>query len=133
MKRKDVKRGIEPDRCFWIASAAKVAGVRKIDLSRHAPPDLAIEVDVTSSSLDKFGVYSKLGVPDLWRLSGDDLRFHKLGEKSKYIEIATSLSFPGVGPRDLTPYLIQRRGTADQVPIVSGFRDSVRKRFGTRT
>lgn len=128
MKRKDVKRGIEPDRCFWIASAAKVAGVRKIDLARHAPPDLAIEVDVTSSSIDKFGIYAKLGVSELWRLTGDDLRFHRLGERKKYIEVPVSLAFAGVGPEDLVPYLIRRRGTADQIPIVTAFRTWVRQR-----
>jgi Uma2 family endonuclease len=131
MKRRDAKRGIEPDRCFWITSAAKVAGVRKIDLARHAPPDLAIEVDVTSSSIDKFGIYAKLGVSELWRLTGDDLRFHRLGERKKYVETAASLSFAGVAPGDLIPHLIQRRGTADQVPIIAAFRAWVKQRAAT--
>jgi hypothetical protein len=61
-------------------------------------------------------------VPELWRLTGDDLRFHRLGEKKKYIEIGASPSFAGIAPGDLVHYLIQRRGTADQVPIIAHFR-----------
>lgn len=114
LKRKILKRGIEPDRCFWIASAAKLAGIRKLDLKIHPPPDLAIEVDVTNSSLDKLGIYAKLGVAELWRLDGDELRFYQLGAKQKYTEVATSPTFPGVPPSEVMKFLKQVRGAVDQ-------------------
>jgi Uma2 family endonuclease len=128
MKRKDLKRGLEPDRCYWLASVPRIAGIRKIDLDNHPPPDLAIEVDVTSSSLSKFTIFAKLGVVELWRLNGDDLRFYRLGSKRKYTEVPASVSFPGVTPADLMGFLHQARTAGDQIPIYRAFRAWVRQR-----
>jgi Uma2 family endonuclease len=132
VKRKKLKKGIEPDRCFWIANAAKLAGARQLDLRVHPPPDLAIEVDVTSSSLDRFGIYAKLGVAELWRLDGDDLRFHQLGANRKYAEVPTSPTFPGVAPADLMPFVKQARGAADQHVATRAFRAWARLRAATQ-
>jgi Uma2 family endonuclease len=46
-------RGVEPDNSYWIINEPKVRGMRKIDLKADPPPDLAIEVDCTTSSLDR--------------------------------------------------------------------------------
>jgi Uma2 family endonuclease len=127
LKRKRWKKGLGPDRCFWIANAAKLEGVRQLDLRIHPPPDLAIEIDVTNPSLDRFGIYAKLGVPELWRLDGDELKFHRLDGK-KYAEAATSQAFPGISPGDLLPFLRQARGAADQGPATRDFRAWVRAR-----
>src|SRR5262249_28301372 len=54
-------------------------GVRDLALRVHPPPDLAIEVEVTHSSMDRMEIYATLGIPGLWRLDGDELRFHVLG------------------------------------------------------
>ncbi len=121
LKRLRLKRGLEPDRCFWIANAAKMAGVRQLDLKIHPPPDLAIEVDVTSSSLDRFGIYAKLGVAELWRLDGDNLRFHALGTSKTYSEVATSPTFPGIEPTDLMAFVVQARRVADQNATTDAF------------
>src|SRR5262249_55428861 len=51
-RRRKKRRGLEPDRCYWIASEPLVRGKRDINLRKDPPPDLAIEVDVTSSSLN---------------------------------------------------------------------------------
>jgi Uma2 family endonuclease len=79
VRRKAALKGVEPDTCFWLGNAPRLAGVKRLDLTVHPPPDLAIEVDVTSDSLDRHGIYAGLGVPELWRLDGDELRFHQLG------------------------------------------------------
>lgn len=133
MKRKDLKRGIEPDRCFWVTNADQVAGVRKIDLAVHHPPDLAIEVDVTNSSVDKLGIYAKLGVAELWRLDGDVLRFYQLGPKRKYAEVPTSPTFAGVTPADLVAFVIRARTAADQNPVTRDFRAWVRQRAAAQS
>src|SRR4051812_48635155 len=78
MTRRRKQRGLEPDNCYWIANAAAVASLRRIDLRRDPPPDLVIEVDVTSSSLDRMGIYAALGIAEVWRLDGDVLTFNVL-------------------------------------------------------
>jgi Uma2 family endonuclease len=37
---------------------ALVRDVEQIDLAQFPPPDLAVEVDITSSSLDRFSLYT---------------------------------------------------------------------------
>lgn len=121
MKRKQMKRGLEPDRCFWIANAAKIVGVKRLDLKIHPPPDLAIEVDVTSSSMNRFRIYAALGVPEVWRLDGDDLTFHQRSGK-KYAEVPTSPTFAGIAPGDLMAFVKQARAAVDENVTVAAFR-----------
>ena len=48
--RQDLARGLEPDQCYYIQNEGKVWGKDHIDLQIDPPPDLAIEIDITSSS-----------------------------------------------------------------------------------
>jgi Uma2 family endonuclease len=130
LKRKRMKKGLEPDKCFWIANASKVAGV-KLDLNIHPPPDLAIEVDVTRSSLDRFRIYRTLGVGELWHLAGDALEFHVLGADKKYAQVSTSPTFPGITPADLMTFVKQARGVADQNMTAAAFRAWLQQRIAT--
>jgi Uma2 family endonuclease len=52
-RRPDLKRGLEPDNCYWIQSEPAVRGKPVIDLATDPPPDLAIEIDITHSSIDR--------------------------------------------------------------------------------
>jgi len=49
-KRSDKLAGLEPDDCFYIQNNAVMRGARKLDLSIDPPPDLSIEVDLTSKT-----------------------------------------------------------------------------------
>ncbi len=62
-KRKDMEAGIEPDNCFYIQNYRLMIGKRRLDLTVDPPPDLAIEVDVTSKT--QLSAYEALGVPEL--------------------------------------------------------------------
>ncbi|MFE1744510.1 Uma2 family endonuclease [Coleofasciculus sp. H7-2] len=66
LEREDLTRAVEPDTCFYIQNEALVRG-KKIDLQTDPPPDLVVEVDYTSPSLNKFQIYASLGVPEFWR------------------------------------------------------------------
>jgi Uma2 family endonuclease len=128
MRRRRRRRGIEADESFWIANAARMAGRRRLNLRTDPPPDLAIEVDVSHSSLDRLAVYAALGVPEVWRLEGDTLTFHVLGADGAYTAGATSRSFPLVTPADLLGFVQQARQAGDQNAIVRSFRQWVRQR-----
>src|SRR2546421_12578758 len=87
----------------WLAGAGRAPGG---ELRTDPPPDLAIEVDVSHSSLDRLGIYAALGVPEVWRLDDDRLSFYVLGGQQTYAPSAVSPpplrgSFPLVGPADL--------------------------------
>ncbi len=124
-RRRRVRRGLEPDRCFWIASEPLVRGKREIDLRNDPPPDLAIEIDVSRSSLDRLAIYAKLGVPEVWRLEGG-LAFHVLGADRKYAVAATSRSFPQVTAKDLSAFLAMI-AKQDENQVAGQFRAWVRQ------
>lgn len=125
LRRKKKRRGLEPDNCYWIASAPRLQGKRKLDLRTDPPPDLAIEVDVTSSSVNRMSIYAALGVPEVWRLSSEGLAFHIL-EAGAYQVRPNSLSFPTLAATELTNFLAQV-GEADDTTLVRQFREWVRQ------
>ena len=50
LKRPDLAKGVEPDKLYYFgANAARVLGLRDLDLTIDPPPVLIIEVDETSS------------------------------------------------------------------------------------
>lgn len=120
-RRRRRQRGLEPDKCYWIAHEAAVRGKRRIDLRADPPPDLVIEVDVTSSSLNRMAIYAALGVPEVWRLDSAALTFHTLGADGKYTTQGRSLAFPLVTPADLTGFL-GRRASQDENAVIAQFR-----------
>src|ERR687897_1937609 len=88
-RRGDIGRGFEPDASFYIRNEERIRGKPRIDLSMDPPPDLVIEVDITSPSLDKFPIYARASIPEIWRHDGDRLAIFELrGEE--YVEVAES-------------------------------------------
>src|SRR5262245_709157 len=67
VKREAQLRGLEPDECYWIQNERLMRGKKHFDIHTDPPPDLAIEVDITSSSLDRMSIYATLGVAEVWR------------------------------------------------------------------
>jgi Uma2 family endonuclease len=127
MRRQLHARGIEADESFWIASAQRMKGRRRLDLRRDPPPDLAIEVDVSRSCLDRLAIYAALHVPEVWHLEGDDLRFYVLGPKGKYELAENSRSFPMITPSILLHFLEKARKAGNENPVIRSFRVWVRK------
>src|SRR4029453_4930950 len=73
-KRGDLKRGFEPDSCFYVQHAEQITGKKRLDLTIDPPPDLVLEVDITHSSLDKLSILAVVGVPEVWRYDGERVR-----------------------------------------------------------
>jgi Uma2 family endonuclease len=128
-RRRRRRRGLEPDDCYWIASEPRVRGKRQIDLRVDPPPDLAIEVDVASSSLDRMSIYAALGVPEVWRLDEHGLTFHVLGSDGRYAESPVSRAFPMVTPADLSGFLALR-SQLDENAVVQKVRAWIRQQAG---
>jgi Uma2 family endonuclease len=95
IRREDLLGGFEPDECYYIAHAVQMSDLREPDFSVDPPPDLAIEIDITSSSLDRLALYAALGIPELWRLDEDGVvQLLHLQPDRKYAIAERSLSFP---------------------------------------
>ncbi len=110
LKRDDIQKGIEPDACFYLQNEPEVRNKQNIDLNQgDIPPDLAIEIDITNSSIDKFPIYGALGVGEIWRYNGKFLQFYGLNKETKnYDEIKRSLAFPLLDMTMIPQWLEQR-------------------------
>lgn len=103
-KKKSMKSAVEPDSCFYIENEMKVRGKARINLNQDPPPDLAIEIDITSRT--HFDNYEKLGVPELWRYNGETLEISILKER-QYENAENSLHFPQFNLKWAVPYFVE--------------------------
>jgi Uma2 family endonuclease len=124
-KREDLERGFEADECYYIQHAAEVRGKDEIDLLIDPPPDLLIEVDISRSSLSKFGIYGALGVPEVWRFDGERLQFYVL-QAEGYVEVQDSSVLPPLSASQLLHFLRQRLEQSETA-LIRGFRHWVRE------
>jgi Uma2 family endonuclease len=124
-KRDDLERGFEPDSCFYIENEPRIAGKVQIDLAVDPPPDLVVEVDITSRSLPKFPIYAQLGVPEIWRYDGQRLFMYKLAG-DQYTESDHSATFPWLTSSVLADFL-QNSKTLKRTALLRSFREMVRE------
>src|SRR5258708_6494362 len=127
-KRSSVERGLEPDECFWIQNEPAVRGRMELDLLLDHPPDLAFEVDISRSSLDRLEIYARLGIPEVWTFDGDSLRIRLLQPDGKYVEADASLCLPPLPVHELVPYL-QPDSELDDTTRVRRFVEQMAPRF----
>lgn len=125
-RRQDVQRGLEPDDCYWIQNEPAVRGKPDIDLSVDPPPDLAIEIDITRSSIDRLAIYAKLRVPEVWLFNGESLRIHQYQVNGTYIEAETSRCLPFLDVRKMIPFL-QLDTEFGETTRVRQFMESIRR------
>ncbi len=88
-RREDLERGFEPDSCFYVQNETRVSGKTQIDLSVDPPPDLVIEVGITSPSLNKLPNHGQIGVTEVWRYDGGRLEILRL-ESTEYTAVSTA-------------------------------------------
>jgi Uma2 family endonuclease len=104
IKRPDLKVGKEPDSCYYIVNELAIRGKTELDFTQDPPPDLAIEVDITSSSINQLTLYATLGIGELWRYNGAELMFYQL-QAGKYIVVDQSPIFPILSPERVLEFL----------------------------
>ena len=93
-RKREMRRGLEPDECYWIQNEPAVRGKQQLDLRRDPPPDLAIEMEISRSALDRPGIYASLRVPEIWRLVHGTIQVNLLQPDGTYGLSTTSRSFP---------------------------------------
>lgn len=97
-------KGCEPDTAFYIQHEAAVRGLERFHFRHAPPPDLVIEVDVTSPSLNRFPIYAAVGVPEIWFYSGERVTFYGLVGQN-YEEITHSWALPVLDSVTTTEFL----------------------------
>jgi Uma2 family endonuclease len=119
--------GSEPDECFYIENINAIKGKKRIDLAQDPPQDLVVEIDITSSSINRFQVYADMGVPEIWRYDGKDFSINIL-QNQKYISVEQSLVFPNLPLTEISNFLEQVE-EKDYLELVKEFRQWVKSKI----
>lgn len=125
-KNQQMAQGIEPDQCFYIQNEARVRGKKRLDLATDPPPDLALEIDVTSRTHPN--IYAALKVPELWRFEQGKLQITVL-RSTQYIEVEESPTFPGMALREAIVQSANQSQTAGRNAAIKAFRAWVRQQL----
>ncbi|BAZ25816.1 hypothetical protein NIES4073_67220 [Kalymmatonema gypsitolerans NIES-4073] len=104
LKRKDLRRAAEPDSSYYIRNEARVRNKIAIDMRNDPPSDLVVEVDLTSSSLDRFQIYASLGVPELCCYDEGVLYIYQL-QQGEYVQCNNSPTFAQLPLIEIPPFL----------------------------
>jgi Uma2 family endonuclease len=124
-RKPDVEKGLEADLCYYLRNQAIVRDRELLDLEVDPPSDLAIEVDITSSSLNRMEIYAGLGVPEVWRYDGRTMTFFELGADQRYYEREERLGFPGLRSADVLRF-VEMGSRMDKLRWAGELRDWVR-------
>ena len=124
-RREDLKRGFEPDSCFYVQSVKRVRGKIELDMTVDPPPDLTIEIDITSPSINRFPLFAQLGVPEVWRYDGERWMILAL-EGGEYVERKESIALPGLTAAQIAHFIEEGR-TMRRPEWLRWVRDSVRQ------
>lgn len=125
-KNEEMIQGIEPDQCFYIQNEAAVRGKNRIDLTVDPPPDLALEIDISSRTHPN--IYEALGVPELWRFEKGKLQINVLRDRN-YVESQESLTFPGIPLIEVIPNYLAQSKTIGRNATLRAFRNWVREQL----
>lgn len=122
-KREDMNWGIEPDNCFYIQNYQTMIGKSRVDLTVDPPPDLVLEVDVTSKT--KLDIYEALGVPELWQYENRKLKIYLL-QNNKYVQSNLSLIFSNLPIIERISNFLEQGRTIGRSATLKAFREWVR-------
>lgn len=123
-KNRLMQQGIEPDDCFYIENEAKVRGKNKIDLTVDPPPDLALEIDITSRTHPS--IYAALGVPELWRFEAGRLQINRLQDRI-YVEVESSPNFPNLPLKEMITTGLERVKREGRNKTMKAFRAWIKR------
>lgn len=125
-KNENMSKAVEPDDCFYLTYADRMASKSRIDLDLDPPPELAIEVDLTSKT--QLEAYQGLGVTELWRYDNGRLRIDCL-QAGEYVEREESQFFPGWPIKEAVEKYVSRARLSNQRIAKKEFRQWVIERI----
>lgn len=122
LKRHDLQKGAEPDKCYYIQNELLVRG-KTVDLDRDPPPDLVVEVDITHTDIDKNALYARMGVPEFWRYNGEVLKIYQLSQ-GVYQEVDISPTFSWV-QKEIFYHFLEQCKIQGEAQAIRSFRSWV--------
>lgn len=126
LQRQLKQKGLEADNCYYVSHLSDVEGKQDIDLESDPPPDLAIEVDITTHSQHKFSICAALGVPEIWVWSEDHVAVYRLASDGTYELVDRSLELREF-PLDVTARVLMSHYTRNDMAVMEAYREALAK------
>jgi Uma2 family endonuclease len=112
-RKQPPERGVEPDESFDLtrekieAAVARRRGRKPDPTAPPGPvPDLAVEIDLSPSELDRPSIYAALGAPEVWRYDGARVVIERRTPEGTLVEAGESGWF-GVRPDEVERFLAE--------------------------
>ena len=122
------QRGLEADHWYFFDPKKQQQVARaKSDAMDLPGPDLAIEIDISASEVDRPGIYAALGVVELWRFDGDEAVIERLGPDGRYIPQETS-GWLGVTSSEIVRWIVEE-DTSEFMPWLNRVSRWAKRKF----
>ena len=115
--KKEELAGVEPDVCFYIQNYQTMIARRRLQVN-DPPPDLAVEIDVTSKTT--LEAYEAIKVPELWVYDNGCLTIYLL-KNHKYSQSDVSPTFPKIPLTRLIPIAVEKSWQVGTVEALEEF------------
>lgn len=126
LKSTKAQQGVEPDSCYYLKNEPLVRNKQHIDLTVDPAPDLVLEIDITSGSLNKLPIYATIEVPEIWRYDGKKLTVFSFDrDNNNYQELNQSPTFSWLD-LELIPKLINQSLEMGETASLREFRQWIR-------
>jgi len=123
VKRSDLSKAYEADESYYVTHAAELLGKRELDFEVDPPPDLVVEVEITSSAIKKMPLFAAMKVLEVWRHNGESLSMYRW-ENEAYVPIDSSVELPGLSAECINRHL-SGRDAVGETKLIQRFRQAV--------
>ena len=123
VKRSDLSKAFEADESYFVTHAAQLLGKRELDFDLDPPPDIVVEIEITSSAIQKMLLFAAMRVPEVWRHDGNTLQMFRLVDRA-YLPLEASIELPGLSAAQINQ-LLEDRDKVGETKLIQRFRREV--------
>ena len=123
VKRSDLQKTYEADESYYVSNIDRVLAKEELDFEVDPAPDLVVEIELTSSAIDKLELFAAMQVREVWRHDGDTLQVYRWTD-GQYEPIASSVELPGLEASLMDRFLGQRLQSGETT-LIRAFRNAV--------
>jgi Uma2 family endonuclease len=132
LRRRDLRKGLEPDRGFYLQNAMRMVARDDLDLTIDPPPDLVLEIEISKRRLNRIRIYEDLGVPEVWRYDGRLLRVLARNSNGRLEPRRRSPTFPDNPVWEIHASLQSGLKAVDETSWINGARNWFSSRHAPR-
>ena len=125
VKRSDLKKAYEAGESYYVTNLDQVLAKEELDFEVDPAPDLVVEVELTSSAIDKMELFAAMQVREVWRHDGKNVQFYRW-VNGRYESILTSVELPGLDAVLINRFL-ERRLQAGETTFIRAFRREIQQ------